>query len=64
MGVPGVNGGWGKDATFSSGRDGYDTDLLFGGKLPPRRATDGLYDLLRRFLRRPGFLSRLGSLKG
>ncbi len=40
-----------------------DADFLFGGELPPLCPTDGLYDLLCRLLRRPGFLSHLRSLR-
>src|SRR5271157_1016140 len=53
-----------RDAVLATQALQYDADLLFGGKLPPRRTADGLYDLLCRFLRRPGFLSHLRSLKG
>src|SRR5689334_23208456 len=35
----------------------HDADLVFGRKVSPRRSTDVLHHLCRRFLHRPGFLS-------
>src|ERR1700730_11453039 len=42
----------------------YNADLIFRREVPPRRATDVLHDLCRRFFLRHGFLSHLRSLRG
>src|SRR5215216_2814972 len=40
----------------------YNADLVFRREVSPRRATDVLHDLCRRFFLRQGFLSHLRSL--
>src|SRR5207344_1150133 len=52
------------DTLFTAQALQHDAVLVFRREVPPGRTTNALDHLLRRFLRRNGFLSHLRSLKG